>query len=81
MPAVFYISSYFWDRATDIGIIRDSAAISVSVKPSDFRLHGESACSTPVAGLGHKFPAVQPQPSVKLFFLYVVVSANCYSRG
>ena len=60
VPAVFYISSYFWDRATDIGIIKDSRAISVSVKPSDFRLHGEKACASPVADLGQTFPAVCP---------------------
>ena len=61
VPAVFYISSYFWDRATNIGIIKDAAAISVTLKPSDFRTHGEAACASPIAGLGEMFPAVRPK--------------------
>lgn len=38
VPAVFYISSYFWDRATDVGLIPDDKSISVIISPSDFRL-------------------------------------------
>lgn len=60
MPAVFYISSYFWDRATAIGIIKDPKAISVTLTPADFRTNGESACASPVSGLAKKFPAVSP---------------------
>ncbi len=34
---MFYISSYFWDRATDVGLIPDTKSISVVISPSDFR--------------------------------------------
>ena len=43
VPAVFYISSYFWDRATDVGLIPDDKTISVVVKPSAFRKVGAAS--------------------------------------
>ena len=56
---MFYISSYFWDRATDVGIIKNADAINVNIKPSDFKSFGNRACSKPVAKLGAEFPAVR----------------------
>lgn len=44
-PAVFYISSYFWDRATDVGLIPDDKSISVVISPSDFRSAVVQRCS------------------------------------
>lgn len=57
-PTAFYVSSYFWDRATDAGIIADPAAISWDLKPADLQSAADKACSTPVAGLGAAFPKV-----------------------
>ena len=62
LPAVFYISSYFWDRATDVGVIKDPTAINVNIKPSDFRAFGNRACAKPIAQLGSEFPSVRPWP-------------------
>lgn len=33
MARVYYVSSYFWDRAQDSGIISDKAAISWKTSP------------------------------------------------
>lgn len=55
-PTAFYVSSYFWDRATDAGIIADEGAITWTLKPSDLSAAGEKACSTPVARVPDLFP-------------------------
>jgi len=51
-PSALYVSSYFFDRAVDAGIIDENddgrgggAAISAEVRPSDLRSAGERACS------------------------------------
>lgn len=59
VPAVFYISSYFWDRAQDVGLIPDDKTISVVIKPAVFRTHGDRACKTPMQHLPTEFPAVR----------------------
>lgn len=59
------MSSYFWDRATDAGIIGDKAAITWTLKPNDFSAAAAKACSSSVATLHHHFPNVcGPAPSV-----------------
>lgn len=46
-PSALYVSSYFFDRAVDAGIIdgNDGSTISAEVRPSDLRVAGERACS------------------------------------
>jgi hypothetical protein len=58
-PTAFYVSSYFWDRATDAGIIREQDAIMWDLKPADLVTAATLACSTPIVGLAALFPKVR----------------------
>ena len=53
-PAVFYISSYFWDRATDVGLIPDDKSISVVISPSDFRSAVIYTCTANPLSMDHR---------------------------
>ncbi len=57
-PTAFYVSSYFWDRATDAGIIADEAAITWTLKPADLGAVAEKACAATAAGVPDLFPKV-----------------------
>ena len=57
-PTAFYVSSYFWDRATDAGIIGEKEAITWTLKPNDFSVKATKACASSVAGLASSFPDV-----------------------
>jgi len=57
-PTAFYVSSYFWDRATDAGIIREPDAIMWDLKPADLVKTATLACNTPISGLAALFPKV-----------------------
>ena len=59
-PTAFYVSSYFWDRATDAGIIGDENALTWDLKPADLITAATKACGTPVSGLAAAFPKVRP---------------------
>ncbi|KFM27824.1 Apyrase [Auxenochlorella protothecoides] len=59
VPSVFYISSYFWDRAVDAGLVPETAAIEARVKPAEFKKLADKACSAKLADLGTLFPNVQ----------------------
>ena len=61
-PTAFYVSSYFWDRATDAGIIGDKAAITWTLKPNDFSAAAKTACASSVVGLASSFPDVSKHP-------------------
>lgn len=78
VPAVFYISSYFWDRAQDVGLIPDDKAISVVIKPSAFRTKGDLACRTPMQHLPTEFPSVEesqrPYMCMDLSFLHTLLT-------
>ena len=56
------MSSYFWDRATDAGIIADETAITWVLKPADLIKAATQACATPVSGLAAAFPKVCGSP-------------------
>lgn len=58
-PSAFYVSSYFWDRATDAGIIGDKAAITWVLKPNDFGTAASKACASSVSTLSQHFPNVR----------------------
>ena len=65
-PSALYVSSYFFDRAVDAGIIdekSDGSTISAEVKPSDLRVAGERACSAgPMAAdAARAFPAAKAE--------------------
>lgn len=80
VPAVFYISSYFWDRATDVGLIPSDKSISVVISPLNFRTHGETACNTALADLPAKFPSVEaeqlPYLCMDLSFLHTLLTGG-----
>ena len=58
-PTAFYVSSYFWDRATDAGIIGEKSAITWTLKPNDFSAAAGQACHSTVSGLASSFPNVR----------------------
>lgn len=58
VPKVFYISSYFWDRAADAGLIKDADANHQDVMPQEFGALAAKACSTALDQLAAVFPAV-----------------------
>ena len=62
------MSSYFWDRATDAGIITDETAITWDLRPADLIKAATKACATPVSGLAAAFPKVcgTPPPPPRL---------------
>ena len=61
-PTAFYVSSYFWDRATDAGIIGEKTAITWTLKPNDFSAAAGQACHSTVSGLASSFPNVRLAP-------------------
>lgn len=61
-PTAFYVSSYFWDRATDAGIITDENALTWDLKPADMIAAANKACDSPVSGLSAVFPNVSQAP-------------------
>ncbi|BDA45973.1 Apyrase 2 [Coccomyxa sp. Obi] len=77
-PTAFYVSSYFWDRATDAGIIGDKAAITWVLKPNDFGTAAAKACSSTVATLSQSFPNVEasqaPYLCLDLSFLHTLLT-------
>jgi apyrase len=44
VPRVYYVSSYFWDRAVDAGIVEDAQAIEWDTSPADFARRAAAAC-------------------------------------
>ena len=57
-PTAFYVSSYFWDRATEAGVIADKNAVTWELKIADVKAAGEKACSTTMSALSTLFPLV-----------------------
>ena len=55
---MFYISSYFWDRASDAGLIKDKDAIAFVLNPLDLKAAGDKACKTTNSELDKAFPDV-----------------------
>eukprot|EP00879_Flechtneria_rotunda_P021719 GHRR01022903.1.p1 GENE.GHRR01022903.1~~GHRR01022903.1.p1 ORF type:complete len:473 (+),score=173.94 GHRR01022903.1:81-1499(+) len=60
MARVYYVSSYFWDRALDSGIIADSAAIEWKTSPGDFAKSAVAACGKDLSELTKAFAGLQP---------------------
>ena len=57
-PTAFYVSSYFWDRATEAGIISDPEAVTWEMKIKDVRTAGDKACNSKVSAIQTLFPLV-----------------------
>ena len=57
-PTAFYVSSYFWDRATEAGIITDPKAVTWDMKIKDVRTAGDKACTSKLSAINTLFPLV-----------------------
>lgn len=59
VPDIFYVSSYFWDRAADAGLLDDDKAIEAKIAPKHFRVHAEDACELDVESIRETYPRIQ----------------------
>jgi len=59
-PSALYVSSYFWDRAVDAGLVPAAAAVAASLSPADLRAAGERACAASTDAVRAAFPAAAP---------------------
>lgn len=58
IPSVFYVSSYFWDRAADAGLVDDDVTSQAFLRPQHFEEAAKKACSLRVDELTSVFPRV-----------------------
>eukprot|EP01026_Neomeris_dumetosa_P079885 TRINITY_DN8777_c0_g1_i2.p1 TRINITY_DN8777_c0_g1~~TRINITY_DN8777_c0_g1_i2.p1 ORF type:complete len:491 (-),score=70.89 TRINITY_DN8777_c0_g1_i2:327-1799(-) len=56
-----YISSYFFDRAVDAGIIKDEKLPTADIKVKDFKTKAEKACNLEVANVQQEFSKVSEE--------------------
>lgn len=63
IPDVFYVSSYFWDRAADAGILDDDKDTHAVVSPRHFKDVAEDACDLDVKSVQSKFSRIQKEHS------------------
>lgn len=59
-PAV-YVSSYFWDRAVEAGIVADKEAIEFKTSAKEFSTHASKVCSSQSAAVKQQYPRVDPE--------------------
>ncbi len=75
---VYYVSSYFWDRATDSGIIADKAAIEWATTPKDFASKAGAVCGKDMDALKKDYVEVQqahaPYFCLDLSFCYTMLT-------
>ncbi|KAF8062083.1 APY2 [Scenedesmus sp. PABB004] len=77
MARVYYVSSYFWDRALEAGIIADAAATEWSTSPRDFAARAGAACGKDPAELSASLglpPAQAPFFCLDLSFCHTVLT-------
>jgi len=60
-PRTYYVSSYFWDRAQDSGIIADADALHWETTPEEYAKKAQDACPKPHAEIPQAFPAVKAE--------------------
>ena len=58
LPGVFYVSSYFWDRAADAGLVDDASATQATLAPHHFKRLAKQACALHVSAVEEAFPRV-----------------------
>lgn len=80
VPGVFYVSSYFWDRATDAGLIKDESARHVIVSPGHFKKAAKHACSLDVVSLEVNYPKV-PDTQRPFFCLDLTYAHTLLTQG
>ncbi|GLC70971.1 hypothetical protein PLESTF_001056400 [Pleodorina starrii] len=55
----YYVSSYFWDRASETGIIKDADAIMWPTSPKEFKAKAAEVCGLSADGVAKAYPKVQ----------------------
>ncbi|KAI8468567.1 MAG: nucleoside phosphatase family-domain-containing protein [Monoraphidium minutum] len=79
MKRVYYISSYFWDRAEDAGIISDPDAFEWATTPSAFAEQAKKVCGKQPADVMANYP-VKPFRATMfctdLTFLYALLTSG-----
>ena len=79
--ASFVVSSYFWDRAAQAGLL-EPGAITAKAAPSAFFAAAKRACAAPVGGLAAAFPAAPTgEPDAALFCLDVTYCHALLTHG
>lgn len=83
MQTVYYISSYFWDRAIDSGIIHDPDANSWPTTPGAFKRRAVAVCGRPIAEIQKKYGIQELRATFfcsDLTFLYTVLAQGLKLR-
>ncbi|KAJ7530735.1 hypothetical protein O6H91_14G016700 [Diphasiastrum complanatum] len=52
------VASFFFDRAVEVGLIKDPDVLAAKVKASDFERLGKAVCETSLTDMSKKFPRV-----------------------
>ena len=55
---IYYVSSYFWDRATETGIIGRADAIDWETTPAEFAKHARHTCGKNLDDIARLYPRV-----------------------
>jgi apyrase len=63
IPDVFYVSSYFWDRAADAGLLDDDKDTHAVVSPRHFKNMAEDVCDLDVKSVQSKYSRLQEEHS------------------
>lgn len=61
LPDSFYVSSYFFDRAIEAGVIGEKDAIQATIDPTHFKRAAEEICPLHVESIAEKYPDVQEE--------------------
>ena len=78
--AEFYVSSYFWDRAQQAGLVPEGA-LQVKLTPGAYLEAAQTACAAPSGGIGEAFPGVPSGADGQLFCLDVVYCHALLTSG
>ncbi|KIZ06578.1 hypothetical protein MNEG_1382, partial [Monoraphidium neglectum] len=77
MQRVYYVSSYFWDRALDSGIITDKSAIEFKTTPGEFAKRATAVCGKDAAEVAKQYSlqeAHAPYFCLDLSFCHTVLT-------
>lgn len=80
IPGIFYVSSYFWDRAADAGLITEEDAAQAVVAPHHFERVAKKVCPMDVEDIETAFPRVQ-EPHRPYFCLDLTYAHTLLTRG
>ncbi|EFJ10325.1 hypothetical protein SELMODRAFT_183978 [Selaginella moellendorffii] len=75
-----FVASFFFDRASEIGIIKDPQVSEAVVEPSQFRDAATSICSTSYEDMPKKFPGV-PELALPYICMDVLYQYDLLVKG